>query len=81
MSSVFIVIIASVAVVAFFVIGLSLTRMIKGHDIDSEIATNENMRSRGIKCAVEEARCSEKKESSLCAGDCTVCDTVAESRK
>ncbi len=39
-----------------FVVGMSLTLMIKGHHIDSEIATNKNMQRLGIKCAVHETR-------------------------
>ncbi len=45
----------SVVAVLLFVVGLSLTLMIKGHYIDGEIATNRNMRERGITCAVHDA--------------------------
>ena len=52
----------------FFVVGMSLTLMIKGHNIDSEIATNKHMRERGITCAAHDAREDKK-------GDCgkTLC--------
>ena len=53
MSTIFVVIIISVAVVAFFMIALSLTQMIKGHPIQSEISTNPHMQQRGIKCAMQ----------------------------
>lgn len=71
-----IVVLVAVAAVAFFVVGMSLTLMIKGHPIDSEISTNAEMRKRGIKCAVQEMReqidadCTD----SLCSGNCAGCD-------
>ena len=51
-----IVVLVAIAAVAFFVVGLSLTLMIKGHHIESEISTNKNMQRLGIKCAVQETR-------------------------
>ena len=45
-----IVILCAVAAVGLFVVGMSLTLMIKGHHIDSEISTNKNMQRLGIKC-------------------------------
>ena len=51
-----IVILCAVAAVGLFVVGMSLTLMIKGHHIDSEISTNKNMQRLGIKCAVHETR-------------------------
>ena len=51
-----IVFLFAVGAVALFVEGMSLTLMIKGHNIDSEISTNKNMQRLGIKCAVHEPR-------------------------
>ena len=63
---------------AFFVVGLSLTLMIKGHHIESEISTNKNMQRLGIKCAVQETRedmaAEDCEEDSLCSGNCAGCD-------
>ncbi len=73
---VMIVILIAVIFVAFFVVGLSLTLIFKGHNIDSEIATNKNMQRLGIKCAVQESRedvgadCAD----AGCAGNCSACD-------
>ena len=53
MSNWIIVILCAVAAVALFVAGMSLTLMLKGHHIDSEISTNKEMQRRGIKCDVE----------------------------
>ena len=41
MSNWIIVILCAVAAVALFVAGMSLTLMLKGHHIDSEISTNK----------------------------------------
>ena len=75
-----IVILCSVAAVGLFVIGMSLTLMIKGHHIDSEISTNKDMQRLGIKCAVQETReadgsadCSDGPAAG-CSGNCGACD-------
>mgnify|MGYP007120240179 CR=1 FL=1 len=75
-----IVILCAVAAVGLFVIGMSLTLMIKGHHIDSEISTNKDMQRLGIKCAVQETReadgsadCSDS-PSAGCSGNCGACD-------
>ena len=54
MPSWLILLLAAIAAVALFVVGMSLTLMFKGHFIDSEISTNKNMQRLGIKCAVQE---------------------------
>ncbi len=76
-----IVILCSAAAVALFVLGMSLTLMIKGHHIDSEISTNKNMQRLGIKCAVQETReadgsaeCSDSHTLAGCSGNCGACD-------
>ena len=51
-----IVFLLAVLFVGLFVLGMSLTLMIKGRNIDSEIATNKNMQRLGIRCAVQESR-------------------------
>ncbi|MBR5850112.1 MAG: hypothetical protein IKZ12_03520 [Alistipes sp.] len=82
MSNTLIVIGIAILAVGFFVLGLSLTLIIKGHHIDSEISTNKEMQRRGIKCAVQETRemdgtasCSESSSPLQgCAGNCSACD-------
>lgn len=76
-----IVILCATAAVGFFVIGMSLTLMIKGHFIDSEISTNKDMQRLGIKCAVQETReadgtaqCSDASALAGCSGNCGACD-------
>lgn len=66
--------------VALFVVGMSLTLIIKGRHMDSEISTNPHMRARGIKCAVQEAREARLQEQGDdcttvgCSGNCAACD-------
>ena len=78
MSNWIIVILCAVAAVALFVAGMSLTLMLKGHHIDSEISTNKEMQRRGIKCAVQQADCSDT--SGLCSGNCAGCDVEHEQK-
>lgn len=81
MPSWLIVVLCAVAAVGLFVLGMSLTLMIKGHHIDSEISTNKNMQKLGIKCAVQETReadgsaeCSDGNALPGCTGNCGACD-------
>ena len=82
MSNTLLVIGIALLAVGFFVLGLSLTLMIKGHHIDSEISTNKDMQRLGIKCAVQETRemdgsasCSESASPLQgCSGNCGACD-------
>ena len=79
MSSLLLTIIVAVAVVAFFVLAMSLTYIFKGHHIQSEISTNPNMQRLGIKCAVQETREDIAQAScddapTACTGNCAACD-------
>ncbi|MFI3270305.1 MAG: hypothetical protein SNG14_07815 [Rikenellaceae bacterium] len=71
------VLLISVGAVAFFAVGLSITLMIKGHFIDSEISTNKHMRAMGIHCAVQETRIDQDGVSCHdygCHSNCAACD-------
>ena len=78
MSSVLTVILISIAAVGLFVLGMSLTLIFKGHNIDSEISTNRHMQERGIKCAVQETRedmgLNDCDSDNICSGNCAGCD-------
>ncbi len=84
MKTILIVIIASVVVVGFFMLALSLTQMIKGHPIQSEISTNPHMKARGIKCAMQQEREAQMEAMGLegcetninCNGECGACGAV-----
>ena len=76
-----ILLLCAILAVGLFVLGMSLTLMIKGHNIDSEISTNKNMQKLGIKCAVHETReadggadCSDGQGVAGCSGNCAACD-------
>ena len=66
----------SILGVGLFFLGMSLTQIFKGHDIDSEIATNKNMQRLGIKCAVQESREDTGTDCADlgCHGNCSSCD-------
>jgi hypothetical protein len=57
---------------------MSLTYIIKGHHIQSEISTNPNMQQMGIKCAVQETRedmgLTDCETDNICSGNCAGCD-------
>ena len=86
MNTIIVVIIASILVVAFFMLGLSLTRIFKGHDIQSEISTNPHMQERGIKCAMQQEREAQLEAMGKdgcdtnvdCNGECSACGAVAK---
>lgn len=84
MSSVVTVIVIAVAAVAFFVLAMSLTLIIKGRHIDSEISTNKDMQRLGIKCAVQETRedmAAESCDDNPCSGNCAGCDIEHSTKK
>lgn len=79
MPSWLLIILISVSAVTIFVVGMSLTLIIKGRHIDSEIATNKNMQKLGIKCTVHEAMEEGRGDCAPdagCTGDCTGCETT-----
>ena len=56
MSSGWLIFLIAVGVVAFFVVGMSLTIIFKGHYMESEIGENRHMKARGIRCASQQLR-------------------------
>lgn len=72
-----IVILITIVAVALFVLAMSLTLILKGRNIDSEISTNKNMQKLGIRCAVQESREDSGQVDCAdlgCAGNCSSCD-------
>ncbi len=72
-----VVLLFSIGAVALFMVGMSITLMVKGHFIDSEISTNKHMRALGIKCAVQETRVDQDGVSCHdygCHSNCAACD-------
>ena len=83
-----ILLLCAILAVGLFVLGMSLTLMSKGHNIDSEISTNKNMQRLGIKCAVHETReadggagCSDTHSAAGCSGNCSACDIEQTTKK
>ena len=77
MASWLVIVIISICAVGFFVLAMSLTLIIKGHHIESEISTNKDMQRLGIKCAVQEMRedmADDDCEKDACSGNCAGCD-------
>ena len=75
-SIILVVVLVSIGFVGFFFLGMSLTQIFKGHDIDSEISTNKDMQRLGIKCAVQESRedTGTDCDDIGCHGNCSSCD-------
>ncbi len=89
MQTILVVIFVSIVVVGFFMLALSLTQMIKGHPIQSEISTNPHMKARGIKCAMQQEREAQMEAMGLescdtneaCNGECGACAAVEKHGK
>ncbi len=76
-----IVIIISILFVGLFVLGMSLTLIFKGRNIDSEISTNKHMKDRGIRCAVQDTRSDDRDVDCAdvgCHSNCAACDVEQE---
>ena len=72
----------AILAVGLFVLAMSLTLIFKGHHIDSEISTNDNLRKLGFKCAVPETReqmagLEDCASEPGCAGICAACTPEA----
>ena len=82
-STILVVVGISILAVGLFFLGMSLTQIFKGHDIDSEIATNKNMQNLGIKWAVQESREDTGTDCADigCHGNCSSCDIDHEAEK
>ena len=55
MSNLLIITLIAIAAVGLFVLGLSITLIRKGHDLESDVGSNREMR-RGIECASAQIR-------------------------
>ena len=67
MEHLFLVLIITIAALAFMMLGLALTRMIKGKDLQTEVGENDEMKKRGLTCASDQFR---REEAELRGGDC-----------
>lgn len=69
MNNFLIIVVFAIVMVAFFLVGMSLTIIFKGHFVESEIADNPNMQKLGIKCASQQMR--EQEQGDNCDIACT----------
>ncbi len=56
MNILFLTVLVAIIAVAFMVLGLSITQIRKGRDLQSEVGENDEMKKRGLKCASQEMR-------------------------
>lgn len=77
MSTGLLIFLVAVGLVGFFVLAFSLTILIKGRYMDSEIGTNRHMKQRGIGCTSQQFRSEEAalKGEAVPATDCGGCLT------
>lgn len=75
----------AILAVIFLIVGLSITLMRKGHDLESDVGSNREMKKRGIECASAQIRREEaerlgRKEylTSGCVENCEECGTALE---
>lgn len=56
MSTTLITLLIAIVAVAIFVLGLSITLIRKGHNLESDVGGNREMRRRGLECASAQIR-------------------------
>lgn len=77
MNSIWITLIIALIVVAFLFLGLALTRMIKGKDLQGDVGNNDHMREKGLVCAAKQFRDEEGISDcgdGVSCGDCGTCE-------
>lgn len=78
MNSLWLTLIIALVVVAFMLVGLALTRIIKGKDLQNDVGNNDHMKKKGLVCAAKQFRDEEGVvacgEDASC-GDCGSCTT------
>lgn len=79
----------AVAAVALFVLGMSITLMIKGRNLQSDVGSNDDMKRLGLECASESAR---REQADFCGqpyapnsgcstGICGTCEVIGKDKK
>ncbi|MEG1553543.1 MAG: hypothetical protein RSB93_04180 [Rikenellaceae bacterium] len=82
MNSILLTLIIALGVVAFMFVGLAITRIVKGKDLQSDVGNNDHMKDEGIICASKQFRAEEAALSCdkdvPCSSDCGTCNTKIE---
>lgn len=90
MSSTTLIILIAIGAVALFVLGLSITLIVKGRNMQTEVGENDEMKKRGIKCTSQQIREDEAAlrgvplsdiQGGCLEGNCNVCPTECETGK
>lgn len=88
MSGGWVIFLFAVGAVGLFALGMSITLIFKGHNLESDVGTNRHMKQKGIKCASHQFRLEERqwrkrndpkqKELMTCGGDqaCSTCTPI-----
>lgn len=88
MSTTILTFIIAILFVALMVLGLSITLIRKGRDLQSDVGSNDEMKKRGIKCASKEMLEEERAlrgedictDSISCLGVCDTCESTDEKK-
>ena len=82
MNTTLLILLISIAALALFVLGLSITIIRKGHPIESDVGSNRDMKRMGIECASAQIRREEAERTGRkaylnagCDGGCDTCVT------
>ena len=75
-----VVFLVALAAVALLVVGLSITLMRKGHDIQGEVGENPHMRALGLDCALKDEHnpggCNPSSTTDCLEQGCASCPTA-----
>lgn len=82
MNTTLLILLISIAALALFVLGLSITIIRKGHPIETDVGSNRDMKQLGLECASAQIRREEAERtgrkvylSEGCEGACDSCMT------
>lgn len=59
MKQILLVVIIAILALIFLMLGLAITRIRKGRDLQSEVGENDEMKKRGLRCASDQFRTEE----------------------
>lgn len=73
--------IIAVAAVALMIVGLSITLMRKGHNIQGDVGDNDKMKELGLKCALKEELDTHCQNNDAKGDSCSTCVGQSECKK
>ena len=75
MKHILLVVIIAILSLVFLMLGLAITRIRKGRDLQSEVGENDEMKKRGLRCASDQFRTEEALLRGEECGDSISCGT------